>query len=96
MKKINDKGQVLVVFVIILPLLILLTVFFIKKGYIEYEKNKINNILNIACKSSDSEEIIKENDNKLIYKINVENNKKTLIVKKKILDSEIRIKKVCD
>lgn len=96
MNKLNNKGQILVVFVIILPLLLMATLIFIKRSYIYYEKTKINNILNLACKSDNPEDLIKKNDKFIKSKLNYQNGKLVIDVEKNIYDNVIRIKRVCE
>ena len=96
MSNLNNKGQVLVVFVIILPLMLMATLIFIKKSYIYYEKTKMDNILNLACKSDKPLEIIKKNDKKIDGKLNYQNGKLVIDIEKNIYDNVIRIKRVCE
>lgn len=96
MNKFNNKGQVLVVFVIILPLMLLAALVFVKRGYIYYEKTKIDNIISLACKSDNPLDIIKNNDKKIDAKINYENGKLVINAKKTINDDVIKIKRVCE
>lgn len=44
----NKKGQVLVMFIILLPILIGVCAFVIDVGIITYEKNKLSNIINLS------------------------------------------------
>lgn len=77
----NNKGQTLVVFIILLPLILVLIGYAIDKCCLLYEEKKLNNILSIACnytidnKNSitEIERLILENDNKI----------KTIIINKK-------------
>lgn len=96
MKIINNKGQVLVVFVIILPLMLLGFSIFIKKGYIYYEKTKIENILKVACNSKNPEELIIKNDNKIESKIIIKDKQIIIDARKKVMNEIIKIKKVCE
>ena len=96
MSKLNNKGQVLVVFVIILPLMLMSTLIFIKKSYIYYEKTKMDNILNLACKSDNPIDLIKKNDNKIEGKLTNQNGKLVIDIEKNIYDNVIKIKRVCE
>lgn len=96
MKTINNKGQVLVVFVIILPLMLLGFGIFIEKGYIYYEKTKIENIIKVACNSENPIEIIEKNDDKIESKMIIENDIIIIEANKKVLNNMIKIKKVCE
>ena len=53
----NNKGQTLVIFIILLPLILLLIMFIFIKVYINYEKNKQENIVSLICTE------YKKNDN---------------------------------
>ena len=96
MSKLNDKGQVFVAFVIILPLMLLAGLIFFKKSYIYYEKTKMDNILNLACKSDNPLDVIKNNDVKIISEISYKNGKLVIDAKKNINDDFIKIKRVCE
>jgi len=96
MSKLNNKGQVFVTFVIILPLMLLAILIFVKKGYIYYEKTKIDNILNLACKSNVPLDIIKKNDEKIISNVSYQNGKLVIDVEKNIYDNVLKIKRVCE
>ena len=79
----NNHGQVLVIFVILLPLLCLFTAYVVDTSYISYEKNKLDNINEVisdyASNSSkieieDIRNLIKENDKDIIIKkIDIDN-----------------------
>ena len=77
----NRKGQVLILFLLLLPVILVLFAFVVDKCYMLYEESKLNNIGNIACNYMQEEndiikinQLIIENDNK-IEEINLENNK---------------------
>lgn len=53
----NNKGQTLVIFIILLPLIILLIMFVFVKIYTSYEKTKQNGIIELICDE------YKKNDN---------------------------------
>lgn len=50
MMKLNNKGQVLVLFVVMFPIIFFLVAYFIENMLITSEKNKINNIGELAIK----------------------------------------------
>ena len=56
--KLNNKGQTLVIFVMILPIIVLGIAFILIKVYSTYEKNKQNNIANIICEQYKKENYI--------------------------------------
>ena len=60
----NNHGQVLVIFVILLPLLCLFAAYVVDASYISYEKNKLDNINEIVSDyiASKSQIIIKKID----------------------------------
>lgn len=63
----NNKGQSIVIFAIILPLLLLFITYVYDVSSVQYEKNRINSIAEIA-KNSVSEDkcsIVEKNDNKI-------------------------------
>lgn len=80
----NKKGQVLVIFIIILPLLLLLVTLTISSGFILYERKKIDSNIELIIEeqlkkidSANSEQIskqIKENINASFVNVNVVNN----------------------
>lgn len=97
--KINNKGQVLVMFVILLPVILLLIGVFLEKIYLINEETKIENIIDIACKSNDINETIRKNDNTLEVEIKDIDNKKVIIIKKNvkgfIKNYDIKVNKSC-
>lgn len=46
----NNKGQVLVMFVLLLPILFLVIYFFVSEIYLNNEKKELNRIANRLCK----------------------------------------------
>lgn len=97
--KINNKGQVLVMFVILLPVILLLMGVFLEKIYLINEETKLENIIDIACESTDLENTIRKNDNNLEVEIKTTDNKKTVIIKKNIKgfikNYDIKVNKTC-
>lgn len=83
----NNKGQVLVFFVLLIPIFLLILILVIDIGNVSYQKNALDNICNLASEEAINldkeklEEYIKLNDDKL-DSIIIEDNKITL--KKKI------------
>ncbi len=89
----NNHGQVLVIFVILLPLLCLFAAYVVDASYISYEKNKLDNINEIvsdyiASKSQieieDIQNLIQENDKDIIIKKIDINNKIDIELEKEI------------
>ena len=81
----NNKGQTLVIFVIILPIIVLGIVYIFLTTYSKYEKNKQNNLIDILCKYQKEEKDINK-----IMKLSNENDKTQDIEIKRVKDS-IRI-----
>lgn len=79
----NNKGQVLVFFVLLIPVFILILVLVIDIGNLSYQKNSLNNICNLASseakytEDNKLEEYIKLND-KEISQIIITNDNITL------------------
>lgn len=87
--KLNNKGQTLVIFIMILPIIVLGISFILIKVYSTYEKNKQNNIANIIC-----EQYKKENDINKLIELGTKNDDTQKIEIKRIKDSiEITIEK---
>lgn len=68
----NKKGQVLILFLLLLPVILVLFTYAIDKCYLLYEKNRLNNTGNIACNYINQEkdinkakQLIIENDNEI-------------------------------
>lgn len=86
----NNKGQALVLFVLLLPVLILFITYIIDTFRMSYEKSKMTNIgkLAIEYKNGDEEltnngiiEFIKMNDNEIETTIDEENGYKIKLTK---------------
>ena len=78
----NNKGQILVLFVLLIPIFLLILVLVIDIGNISYEKSALNNICNLASKENKLDnnkliEFIKLNDDK-INNITIDDNSITL------------------
>ena len=94
MTKLNNKGQTLVIFIILLPLICFITFFFIQKLILIYDEAHLKNMANDSCnyylKKGNKEktvELIKKNDNKIQdIIINDNNDKVTIEFKKEIND----------
>ena len=81
----NNKGQSLVLFIIIIPLIIIMFVFVVDVSRLYYEKNRLDNINVLVLKKysdkndSEIERIIRKNDSDITnIEINHENNSLTL------------------
>ena len=68
----NNKGQTLISFIIVLPFLFLIFTYIFNKFYLTYEKRKLNIISEIACEyalnsktDNEIERLILENDEKI-------------------------------
>ena len=61
MSKLNEKGQSLALFIILIPLIIMFSSFVIDTGYMKYNKSKLDDINKIAVNYSlDNMDIIEE------------------------------------
>lgn len=88
----NRKGQVLVLFLMLLPVFIVLFGYIVDKCYLMYQNNKLNNIGSTVCSYSIKESDINkvkqlalENDKELTkININKKNNKIEIILEKEI------------
>jgi len=78
----NNKGQTLVIFVIMLPIIVLGIVYVFLKVYSTYEKKKQENITNIIC-----EEYKKNNDINKLIELGTKNDSTQKIEIKRINDS---------
>lgn len=59
----NKKGQTLIMFIILLPILIGITAFVIDYGIIVYEKNKLDNLISYSeKKGKDIDRLLVDND----------------------------------
>lgn len=87
MNKLSNKGQSLVLFVVMLPIFIIMGVYLIDIGYAKYEDNKLNNVCVMIIKyglnnidnnpKNNMEELLKKNINDIEdYNILVDNNNK--------------------
>lgn len=80
----NKKGQVLVIFVILLPLLLLFSAYVVDTTIINYNKNRLDNINKIVddyikdkdgVNKSDIEDLLKKNDKDIVIKnMDLDNN----------------------
>lgn len=69
----NNKGQTLVLFVVLLPVILILLAFVFDTAYMSMEKNKLNDIAKTSLKYvvkdnkdiNEVKKVIKENDNKI-------------------------------
>lgn len=94
MTKLNEKAQVLVTFIILLPLICLLVLFFIQKLMIISERNYLNSIAQDACNYyiktsniSKTTSLLNKNDSKLTdIKIIEKENQILVEFKKEIQD----------
>ena len=64
----NNKGQVLVVFVLIIPLLLLLATYLVDNIYILYNTNKLNELDYLILKDAKEMELTKQEIEDYIYK----------------------------
>lgn len=92
----NNKGQVLVLFVILIPIFVLIAAFTIDMGYNFYESNKLDNInkmvIKYGLKHLDKEnlkakliDLLHQNDSDIkSYSIYIDNNKITVNINKTI------------
>lgn len=64
----NNKGQTLVLFVILLPLFIIIGAYMVDSGYILIEKNKLDGVLEIAKDAYLEENLSCDEIKKLILK----------------------------
>lgn len=86
----NNKGQVLVMFVLLLPLFFILTAYVVDKSYMLYESNKlnsinhsvINSIVNSSLTNDEIIELVHKNDNDItIVEVTLEPNIKIVLEK---------------
>lgn len=82
----NNKGQVLVIFVVLLPFVLILFGYIIDKCYLLYEENSQKNIGNMVCKYA-----IKEGNDSKVRQLALENDNKYNDIKIKRKDKEITI-----
>jgi Flp pilus assembly protein TadG len=84
----NNKGQVLVIFVVLIPIILTLVAYVFDKCYLLYENKKLSDIANIVCDysttSSNKESVYQlalENDSE-ISKVELDND--NLILEKNV------------
>lgn len=82
----NNKGQTLISFIIVLPFLFLIFIYLFNKCYLSYQKKELNNILEIACRyaldsktDNEIENLILENDEK-INKISIKRDNSSITI----------------
>ena len=88
----NNKGQTLVLFIFLIPIILFVSAFIIDTGIIYYETNKLNNLNKNVLKyglDNNEEEKIREliftNDKNITnYKIIIDNNILSIILEKEI------------
>ena len=97
----NNKGQVLVMFVLLLPILFLLIYFFISDVYLGNEKKELDRINNKLCnyykKTNDLKKVLsygEKMDNKIIITIkeNEDNIEIKLLKEKELFNKKNKIK----
>lgn len=83
----NNKGQVLVLFVLLIPIFLIIILLVVDIGSLSYEKNKMKNICDLTLDYMDSEsdinkviDYVKKNDNNI--EVNIDNN--NLVFNKKV------------
>lgn len=89
----NNKGQVLVLFVLIIPLLLLLGAYIVDTAYISYYTNQLNGLNSLVINEARKQELtipeieayIRKNDSNVeIETLNVTNTEIEIILKKEI------------
>lgn len=91
----NNKGQVLVLFLLLVPLVLILFAYVVDKCYLLYQENSQNNIGDTVCSyaidSNKTEDEIKqltlENDSKIENIKVIRNNEHVEIILEKEIDS---------
>lgn len=87
----NNKGQVLILFVLIIPILVLGAVYIVDNIYIAYNTNKLNQINSLVIKDistnklsiDEIEEYVKKNDNNIeVQFVLLSSNKVEITLKK--------------
>lgn len=83
----NNKGQVLVLFVLLIPIFLIIMVLVIDIGSLSYEKNKMKNMCDLTLDYMDNEsninkviDYVRRNDGNI--KVNIDNN--NLVFNKKV------------
>ena len=100
----NNKGQALVSFLIILPLALLLLYFVFSKVYLSGEKSNQERLITILCDTykkagniTDVKKIAYENDPKQNIKIKEKNNSIVVTLEKKgIFKEKIKTTTICE
>ena len=100
----NNKGQVLVSFLIILPVAILIAYLVFNKIYLTGEKKNQERLTTILCDTYDKTESVSEvkkvaklNDSKQKIKVKEKNNKIVISLEKKgIFKEKIRTSTICE
>lgn len=90
----NNRGQILVMFIILLPLVLLLAAYTIDMGLVMYEKNHLEGInastVDYAMEHFDSitvekiNEIVAKNDQTITTKVIISENQITIVLEKQI------------
>lgn len=89
----NNKGQVIVVFMLIMPIFLLLGTYFVDLTYLYYHSNKLNEINDLVIKEANAKklsieqvnEYVKLNDNEVnISTINITNEKIEITLQKEV------------
>ena len=90
MMRLNNKGQSLVMFIILIPVILLMFVFVYDVGSSIYEKNRLSNACNLAMEYGlDNMDSISENDLIDLIRKNTNNVNNISVV---IYNNEIKIK----
>ena len=66
----NNKGQTLVVFILLIPLLMLIAAFAIDKGYVVYKNIEIKNVTKDIIRKEILKDSLSDSDIKAIYQKN--------------------------
>lgn len=89
----DKKGQTLIFFIILLPILIGVCAFVIDYGIISYERNRLNNIIKLSYnENKDLDRLLKSNDITIYKKENVNNCIKVSYKRNSLFGSIIGIK----
>ncbi len=64
----NNKGQVLVTFILIIPLLLIVAAFIVDNVYISYQMNKLNQLNYLILDDSKNEDLTTSEIEEYIYK----------------------------
>lgn len=91
--KLNNKGQTLIMFIILLPILIGIIAFVVDYGVIVYEKDKLSNLIELSINENKNiDKILKINDIKNYKKEEKENCYKITYYKKSLFGNVVGIK----